>query len=62
MSDAKKVALNEIEWSRVRMLSIQGNTVHFVTDEGPLDFDFATEQEPKDALEHYFGRQGKPSN
>ena len=62
MSDPGKTTLNSVDWARVRMFSKEGKLVHVMTDEGPLDFEFATETEANDAVEEYFRRQEKPMN
>ena len=59
MSDPKKLTLSDVVWDLVRMFSAQGNTVHIVTDEGPVVFEFASEAEAKRAIEKWFAEYRK---
>lgn len=58
MLDKPKITLNEVDWMRVRMLSITGRSIHLTTEEGPLIFDFATEAEATAALHAWFIQNG----
>ena len=60
VSDPKKLTLSDLDWMRVRMFSVQGNTVRVVTDEGPAYFEFPSEAEAKKAVDEWFAQQRKP--
>ena len=62
MADAKKIVLNDVDWMRVRMLTAEGSTIHILTEEGPFEFQFATEQEARNALEQYFDPRRRAPN
>ena len=40
------------------MLSIAGANIHFITDEGPFVFEFASDAEARSALDQWFVQHG----
>lgn len=58
MSDKIKTELRNIDWMKVRLLSLSGKVIHIGTEEGPVVFEFATEAEAKAAIEEWFIQNG----
>ena len=54
MSRFARESLLLVDWNTVRMLSIDGRTVHIVTEkDGARQFKFDTEQEARTALDEW---------